>query len=460
MPPREDEIFARARSLIESESGLIGTTPESLAGIAGNVTLLREIAAVRNGDRLNSDCWPLWKGLGLEHLLSYHHERTSVLLLPRAIGNYGITRRVGDAFAEACAHANRLGVLIMTVAPHSRIWDDGPEKVLRVICPSRPALSHVSGARARARLAGMSVVLDDDIMTQPVSASALIVGVGTHSRVIGWAEDNKIWLRFHPFLASTGRLSAADLTRRINLLKAVFDLAAPHLQAPNAHQNEVVSAWLSAIRQAESTISLAALTAATAPIDENGIRSRLANARFRTIELEQELEDARARALSAETEALAIPTLLRARNKQIKNALLSVEEQLEGVRALAQVQTAHLITLNQNLSLCVKTHPLVLDCAAAGLREVGPLSFSLPIGRSGDPLFEAPHLHPALNDDGGFDWTTISLPLAQAIGSGDLKAAVAAVCGVLARPLELTTSSLPLPVSTQRGYIAEDIQSQ
>jgi hypothetical protein len=440
--PSEQEIFARTRELISSGTVDSGTdlaylSAETLTGAAAEPALVAALDLARQGNNVNSHSWPLWEALALHPTL--HNNRAAVLHVP-SLGTYAVSRRVVTALAEAVAQADRGATLITTAQPYSTVWDDGPTDWLRFICPPLSV-----GALTRARFAGMLLTLTD--MAAPTEGSELRAG----SHIIGWAHGNKIWLRFHPFLSSRGRLSSADAARRIALLRQVLALAQPHLSQPQADESEHLDAWQTALRVGNWSIAFARVAATAIPVSaQDNLQNRHERAQTQVADLETQLALAREIARTAEDEALAIPSLKRARALLVDTALANIDEQLQTVRALPQVHSVDLTPPQSGrLQLTVTTQPLIVDCGSDGLIDAGSVTFSLPVQRSGDPILSS--VHPA----GQLDWTPVSLPLAQAIGSGDLRSAIATVCGVLARPLAAANvTSLPrAPADARPGYV-------
>ena len=115
----------------------------------------------------------------------------------------------------------------------------------------------------------------------------------------------------------------------------------------------------------------------------------------------------------------------------VVNTLSDEADQQHELMNLPQVAEV----FEDNQKIWVKTHPLVLNCGAAGKKKLEELRFSLDL--SGRSLPEVGSTHP-MSDNGNFDWDNSALPLAERISSGDWMPAASIVLGQLSASIPVT----------------------
>lgn len=417
--PNPEAIRSRLREQLHAGVNPTMVTEDALTGRDDT------ISAMLAGLQAETVDWPLWRNLGLRFIRSGR----ALVVQASEIGNTSATTRVAEVFSQALTEAGWRGALVTTSVPTSAVWRDGPSGWLRLVCPPLST----SEADERVQISGFRL---------PLSAELELPGftpVRLGRRTIGYAAANTLVLRCHPFLTPGGRLTASRPAPRVQLLSQLLALAAEHL--PDVHtdsEQDPTAAWEQATRYAHRCLQLVRQESGHFDNQIIPLREQQREAHTKLNDLAARLEAAQREAAAADERASVLPQLERARSTRLVSAVTQMDTQYEAVLALPQVASARYADEQWTVALDVTTHPLVLDCGRDGHRRVPGVTFRLPIHPLGDPSFpptsrRAPH--PAVNHSMQMDWSAVSVPLAQALGTGDLRAATAIVCGLLARPL-------------------------
>jgi len=404
---------------------------------------IREL--IRQTTRTEAEEFLLWRRVGLHW--DTNGTANSIVLERRA--NRGTRRQItsilGQAVTQASSAINRV-FLISTNDPLSPLWEAGLPNTLKIICPANidnrqgQVVFQATGGRLTFPLVPHGI---------PSQAQAL-------TNDIGWAKDNIIWLRFNPFInpQNNNRFTAAREAARTEVLASVITSALPYLTLSN-QQEEINAAWTQAVSYATSILRLAQSSSTPFITRTRDLVTEHRQALSRVEEIQAQLQEAEDRRQVTETALETTETLFEAAKQHAKIFVNNLTDQITKVQDMPQVDKVRLLSTPQHISrLEITTNPLYLNCGEAGLRNLGKITFTLPINGNEDPLF--PHatshpIHPSFGPARRPDLAAVSVPLAMALGAGQLQTATSLLCGLLARPHPTGSNEFPAPPEGSRA---------
>lgn len=436
-PLTKEEVVARLKEYCLNNSGLpsaaeiLGLTNEEVNAIKPKAK--NEKQSVVIAQTINELLPPGVKAL-TNYMIRYSENKPLAVVYPESLVSATVLGKLFLEVLEPVFLNSIPTVIVFSDSPESGLWNiSTADSIQIIVLPMYRTLdSNLTLEDSRFPAVGES------------SGPARWRKVKDGNALVGWKRGGVFASRINPLIKSNqfgSRLTSSSSERRrvamASIFKVLTDTSVSILDLKRSADK-----WRDIFSFTETLLN-------TARQENKEIYNRIDELKNNLVKANRSVKEAERKMKQAEKEFKEAKTNLEETERQngfidaleksvanyVVRTLEDEEEQQHSFLNLPQVRNV----FEDNNSLWVQTHPLIIDCGAAGKKRIDDLRVNINLNGNSLPKVSANH---PLSVNGEINWQNSALPLTEKISSGEWTAALSIVLGQLSAPIQVKEENL------------------